>query len=147
MATSRRNFLKTGSMSLLFLGVPAAALARVSVRSIATGFPAGNGKRPINFTRETFAPHLNTVFRIRTSGAALDAKLTKITDLKAISKNPARIAGKESFSLLFVTSKKAPVLTQSTYIIEHRALGRFSLFMVPVGQAKSKNLEAIICQL
>src|SRR5260370_15016356 len=42
---------------------------------------------------------------------------------KATSRIPARIAGKECFSLMFVGSSEATSLSQDTYIVEHDALG------------------------
>jgi hypothetical protein len=148
MATSRRNFLKTGTLGLLCAGIPAAfAKVVVGAPAAAGGLPDGNAKSLINFTKDTFTPHLNTTFRIRTGTTTVDFRLTKITDLKAVSKIPARIAGKESFSLLFVGTSKAACLTQDTYILEHGALGRFSLFLVPVGKATNRDHEAIIVRL
>ena len=145
METSRRNFLKTGTMGLVFAGVPA-VLAKVAVGSpIATGAVlAGN---TFSFTRDTFTPHMNTTFRIKTGAGAVNISLTKITDLKAISKTPARIAGKESFSLLFDGLNRAQFLTQDTYVVEHKALGRFSLFLVPVGKSANRQYEAIIIRV
>lgn len=145
MATSRRNFLKTGSLGLICAGLPG-ALAKVVVgqpgvvgrlsQAYATSLP--------NFTREMFAPHLHTTFRVKTGSTAVDLSLTRITDLKALARVPSRIAGKESFSLLFVAPGEAASLGQDTYSIEHASLGRFSLFLVPVGKAANRHHEAII---
>jgi hypothetical protein len=147
MSTSRRNFLKSGMMGLLCAGIPV-ALAKVVVGApaAASGSPEGNAKT-LFLTKDTFTPHLNTIFRIQTGLGSFDLKLTKITDLKAISKIPARIAGKESFSLLFVGPSNAKDLTQDTYIFEHAVLGRFSLFLVPVGKSTNRHHEAIIVRL
>jgi hypothetical protein len=78
---------------------------------------------------------------------AFNLKLTKITDLKAISRNPARIAGKEPFSLLFSASSKSTSLDDGTYVMEHAALGRFSLFLASVGKPTNRHHEAIIVRL
>lgn len=147
MATSRRDFLKTGTMGLICAGVPA-VLANVVVGrpTSASGFP-GESTKHFNLTRETFAPYLNTTFRIRTGSATVDLRLAKITDLKAAAKHPARIAGKESFSLMFVGSGPSSRLTQDTYAVEHDALGSFSLFLVPVGEPANRHHEAIIARL
>jgi hypothetical protein len=147
MATSRRNFLKTGGMGLVFFGLPAAALAKITGRSFAVSSSAETGSKPLSFTRETFARHLNTVFYITTKTSAVKTKLTTVTDLKAISKNPERIAGKESFSLFFVTTNTGTPLSQDTYTIEHDVLGKFSLFLVPVGRTRNTHYEAIISRL
>lgn len=148
MSTSRRSFLKSGTIGLLCAGIPAAfAKVVVGAPTAVGGLPEGNAKTLFNLTKDTFTPHLNTTFRIRTGLVPFDLKLTKITDLKAISKIPARIAGKESFSLLFVGPSNAACLTQDTYILEHAALGRFSLFLVPVGESTNRHHEAIIIRL
>jgi hypothetical protein len=148
MATSRRNFLKTGTLGLICAGLPA-VLAKVVVGhpNIVGEFSEGNATRSFNFSKDTFTPHLNTTFRIQTGSFASDLRLTKITDLKAISRIPARIAGKESFSLLFTAADKTTSLPQDTYVVDHAALGRFSMFLVPVGKATNKHYEAIITRL
>jgi hypothetical protein len=148
MATSRRSFLKSGTMGLLFAGVPAVLRKIVSGRTLgAGGFPERNAAGETRFTMGTFARHLNTTFRIKGSSGTVDLKLAKVTDLKATSKTPARIAGSESFSLLFVGSRKATSLTQDTYRVQHEALGRFSLFLVPVGKPANRRFEAIFIRL
>ena len=146
MATSRRNFLKAGTLGVLCAGLPA-ALANVVVGhpEVIGKFSGGNATS--FFTQDTFTPYLNTTFLVKTNAAAVDLKLAKITDLKAISGIRARIAGKESFSLLFAAPSEVAWLTQDTYILEHTALGRFPLFLVPVGRATNRQLEAIIIRL
>ena len=148
MATTRRNFLKSGTMGLVCAGT-AAALARVGIGSpvVMSGSPETNAKVLAVFTREAFMKHLNTTFRIRTSLAAVDLTLVSVTDLKASSRTPARIAGRESFSLLFVDSRQIVPLKQETYSVEHKALGTFSLFLVPVGKSTNRHHEAIIIRL
>jgi uncharacterized protein DUF6916 len=148
MATTRRNFLKTGTLGLICAGLPA-ALAEVVVGhpEVVGEFSEGNATSLFGFTQAAFKPHLNTTFKINAGSAAVNLRLTKITDLKAISKIPARIAGRESFSLMFVGSSDSACLTQDTYILEHVALGRFSLFLVPVGRSTNRHHEAIIIRL
>src|SRR6267142_4211693 len=105
MATSRRSFLKSGAIGLLCAGVPT-ALAKIAVGhpAVVGEFSAANAKSSFDFSKDIFASHLNTSFRIQTRKGALDLKLTSITDLKTISRIPARIAGRESFSLLFTAA-------------------------------------------
>jgi hypothetical protein len=148
MATTRRNFLKTGTLGLICAGLPA-ALAKVVVGNpeVVGEFSEGNATSLFSFTQAAFKPHLNTTFKIKTGSAAVNLRLSKITDLKAISKIPARIAGKESFSLMFSGSRGAPRLTQNTYILEHAELGTFSLFLVPIGESTNRHHEAIIIRL
>lgn len=44
----------------------------------------------------------------------------------------AEDAGNEKFSLLFCGPKE-PVLTQDTHLFEHAGIGRFEMFIVPIG--------------
>ncbi len=81
-----------------------------------------------DLTRLSFEPHLGTTFRLQLEGAdPLDLELVEVTD-----KTPAGFSG-EQFSLIF----RAPVfLAQQIYPLEHPAMGRLDLFLVPVDQRK-----------
>jgi hypothetical protein len=148
MATSRRNFLKTGTMGLLCAGLPAGLAKAVIGRSTTDGgFGEGKAMGGGSFTKDAFARYVGTTFRIKAGFASVDLRLTSVTDLKAISKTPSKIAGRESFSLLFKGLSKAPLLTQETRIVEHQELGRFSLFLVPVGRSTNRHYEAVIIRL
>lgn len=148
MRTSRRSFLKTGTISLLSVGAPA-VLAKTAAGRPLGGVEsrAGLASGDLNFTKRMFMPLVNTSFRVHTGSATVKIRLAKVTDLKTVSNSPARIAGRESFSLLFVDSRKTSGLTQDTYVVEHEALGRFSLFLVPIGQPETGHYEAIIIRL
>ena len=138
MSTSRRNFLKRSSVGLICAGIPA-GLARTAMGSELNA----NEEQPLKFTRAMFAPYLNTTFRIHVGLAPVDLKLKKITDLKSTAKHPHRIAGSESFSLLFANKNKNVNLSQETFTVEHPELGRFSLFLVPVGKPDEYWVEAV----
>jgi len=145
--TSRRNFLKSGAMGFVCAAVPA-VLGEVALgRTTATGGSPAENASGQTFSKDMFTPHLNSTFRIRTRSGTAKLKLTNITDLKAASKMPARIAGRESFSLLFLGSEKTTALTQETYVVEHPALEPFSLFLVPVGSPANRHYEAVIIRL
>ena len=82
---------------------------------------------PEFFTKEGFAEHLNTKFRIplRPSGA-LELELTEVVSTLSTPRQ-------EQFSLFF----RGPAdvyLPQMTYHTEHDALGELDLFIVPVGR-------------
>jgi hypothetical protein len=146
MATSRRNFLKTGTMWALFAGVPGI------VANVAKGKPTRVSPRPYNgqiqLTRSTFAPFVNTTFRVQTGPLSVVAlTLVSAADLKAASPNPSLMAGTESFSLLFVGPRRSSRLMDGIYNIDHRALGRFSLFMAPVGKPQQRHYEAIVTRM
>ena len=78
-------------------------------------------------TRETFAQHLNTGFRlILGPGQELGLELTEAKDLGSTPDH-------EQFSVVF-RGPLDPQLGQGIYRIEHDRLDAFDLFIVPVGQ-------------
>jgi len=137
-------------MSLLCAAIPATLAKGVVGRSInGRGTSRDVSGDFVDYTHATFARHLNTTFRVRTDSSSFALKLTKVTDLKTTAKTPEKIAGRESFSLLFVGPGDS-ALPQETYTIEHAALGKFSLFLVPVGKgvnATKGHHEAIVIRL
>lgn len=146
MATSRRKFLKTGTMCALFAGIPGivANVAKGNSTAVSSLSPGD----PVHLTRASFAPYLNTMFRVRIGPLnVLKLKLVKATDLKAASAHPSRIAGRESFSLMFAGSSRSPLLTDNIQVIEHHALGKFSLFLASVEKPAQRHYEAIITRL
>ena len=78
------------------------------------------------FTEETFLAYLNTRFRVSANPAdALEVELVKVTSLSP--------PGHVQFSIQF-QGPGDRLLPQRTYSIEHEILGRFDLFVVPVGK-------------
>src|SRR2546422_567404 len=135
MATSRRDFLKKGTLVALAAGVPASLAEKVAGKASLT--PAGFG-----LTKAAFEAQLNTEFLIGASRVAV--KLVDVTDLDARKKR----SGKEGFSLLFRGDPSTP-LRQDTYLIEHKSLGMFSFLIVPVMRKKktAQYYEAVINRL
>ena len=134
MATSRRNFLRVSTMCALGAGVPAVVAS------------AAKGKSPglhEIYSIQAFLPYLNSTFFIH--GGPLDrveVVLEKITDLKATKGR--KMAGRESFSLLFKERNQGARFGQNTYVIEHSKGEQFTLFIVPVGKHDAGLYEAII---
>lgn len=146
MATSRRSFLKKGTIGLVAAAVPA-VLGNVSF-----AHPLGVSGLFTNdagsvFKREEFLRHVNTTFLVKDGARSISLKLNSVKDHKAASKNPSKIAGKESFSLLFNRTGKGSALPQETYLLKHPQMGSFRLFLVPVGKRESKIHEAVIVQV
>jgi hypothetical protein len=138
MATSRRNFLRVGTLCALGAGIPA-------VVSSAAAKSLGKTSGLANYRIQTFRPYLNTKFQIQGGPKQnIEVVLEKITDLKASSKNPSKIGGKESFSLLFKDTESTTRLAQRTYTIEHCNGEQFTLFIVPISKADSGYYEAVI---
>jgi hypothetical protein len=76
-------------------------------------------------TRDDFARHVNTPFRLPDAGAA---GLTLI-DVSAVQSSPRQ----ETFSLIFRGAGDRG-LPQGTWRLDHAALGALDIFLVPVGR-------------
>lgn len=84
---------------------------------------------PDGLTREDFAPHLNTTFRLPNEQTAepLELKLIDVTG----GQNHAQDS--HSFSLFFRGGPHFR-LSQHTFTLEHDALGTLDIFLVPIAQ-------------
>jgi len=87
----------------------------------------------------TFAQLLHSTFRVRDVEPPVELALTEATvHGSAPQTNPAG-----TFSLVFTGPLNA-FLQQRTYLFEHKKLGGFQLFIVPIGQdQKGFRYEAI----
>jgi hypothetical protein len=93
------------------------------------------------YNKSTFAPYVNSEFRVRlNSSKAVAITLVGIEDF-ANSQETLRAVGDECFTLEF-NGPASKTFTQQTYEVEHAALGRFSLFIVPVGMRTGKGAIA-----
>jgi len=121
MKSSRREFLKRGTLVALAAGVPLGVAETVSGKSTATTAAAG-------LNMQAFKSQMGTSFLINEEASKVKVTLIDVTNL-ASRKQAA--AGKEGFSLLFRGSQETS-LKQNTYLIEHDKLGMFSFLVVPV---------------
>jgi len=138
MKSSRREFLKRGTLGALAAGVPLGLSQKASARGA-----AGSTAALLNMA--AFKSQLGTSFTINHEAAKVKVKLVDVTNL-ASRKQTA--AGKEGFSLLF-RGPQENILKQNTYLIEHAQLGMLSFLIVPVGtrDTRSPYYEAIINRL
>ncbi|HEV7886792.1 MAG TPA: hypothetical protein VGO92_04480 [Acidimicrobiales bacterium] len=83
---------------------------------------------------DTFRPHLDTVFTIQFADAAVPLTLVGV---EAYGPRPGAPRA-EGFSLYF-KGEPGVTLVQSMYSLDHEALGRLDLFIVPV-QPESDGL-------
>lgn len=132
MSTRREFLLKGSALTAAIALTPTAALAapaRVSRREIGLD----------GITAEAFAEQLNTRFVVRSNGdgdvALLLAAVEPCTSGAATSVSAAA-ESQERFSLFFAGADSRP-LSQNTYAFEHERLGRFEMFIVPVGRPAS----------
>ena len=138
MSSSRREFLKRGSLMALAAGVPLTLTEIVSGMGTTTSATAG-------LDLESFESQLGTSFVINHETAKVEVRLVHVTNFASTKQIEA---GKDGFSLLFRGSKEA-TLKQGTYLIEHKELGKFSFLVVPVGtkDTRAPHYEAVINRL
>ena len=139
MGTSRRDFIKKGSLVALVAGVPLSLVERTAAASETAAPSVAFG-----LNKAAFLAQLNSTFLINEGASKVAVKLVDVTDLPRRGAN----AQKEAFSLLF-KGDKATALEQNTYLIEHEKLGLFSFLVVPI-MSKNKSAlhyEAIINRL
>ena len=91
------------------------------------------------FTLQTFVPCVRTSFRVQIAAdRAVDLVLTE-----ASSPSPTG----NPFSLIF-SGPRDPLLAQATHPFEHASLGRFDMFICPIGQnAESTTYQAVFHRL
>lgn len=128
--TSRRKFLKQGTLGALAAGVTLGLGDKISGR---TTWAASNGMPGLN--RAAFASQLHTKFVVNNGKQKVELELIEVANLG--SKRTV-LGQREAFSLVFSGSDATP-LEQSTYAIEHEKLGFFSFLMVPVGLRKKNS--------
>ena len=138
MGTSRRDFLKKGSLVALAAGVPL-GLAEKAMGKEPLAPSGGTG-----LSKAAFLAQLNTIFLINEITSKRAVELVAVEDLHQTRK----FGGKEGFSLLF-RGAQTSVLKQNTYLIEHNRLGVFSFLLVPIvtRDKSAPYYEAIINHL
>ncbi len=141
MSTSRRDFLKKGTIVALAAGAPLSLVQRAAGNS-ALASPVA----PENFSglrKADFERQLNTNFLVNKAPGQVVLKLVTVTDLMGRE----QFSRKEGFSLMFHGELNA--LEQKTYLIEHPTLGHLSFLMVPVmgDRNRKQHYEAIVNHL
>jgi hypothetical protein len=156
MSLTRRRFLETASISSLslFAGTVMPAAFAKSSQDGGTFSPAGLALLD-DASPSTFEPFIGDVFAVNSGARRLGTlTLRSVTVAAPVSKgkNPPAAGGLSNpspqavtiFSLRFTGS--AARLPQDTYTLEHSALGKFPLFIVPAGPgANPPTCSAIFC--
>jgi hypothetical protein len=95
-----------------------------------------------DLTCARFAAAMDTIFHVSDgSKETVPLKLVEVKERSHRSRDSAQQG--DSFSLLF-TGPRARLLPQRLYWFAHETMGRFELFIVPVGQdADSFSYEAV----
>ena len=141
MSTSRRDFLKKGTIVALATSVPFSLVQRAAGNS-ALASPVAPELYP-GLSKADFAAQLNTEFLVNKAPGQVALKLVSVTDLMGRE----QFSNKEGFSLIFRGEPNA--LVQKTYQIKHPTLGQFSFLIVPVmgDRNRKQHYEAIINRL
>jgi hypothetical protein len=138
MSSSRREFLKRGTLMALVAGVPLGIAEKTLGMSTKSSAATG-------LNLESFESQLGTNFLINHEAAKVQVRLVHVTNFASAKQNKA---GQEGFSLLF-RGPKETTLKQGTYLIEHEELGKFSFLVVPVGtkDTRAPHYEAVVNHL
>ncbi|MCX6903249.1 MAG: hypothetical protein NTW03_07180 [Verrucomicrobia bacterium] len=93
-----------------------------------------NDTPPDQLTFARFSEFLRTPFQVRLAPAStLELLLVEATALRPAIRGGTGGERFESFSIVF-EGPEDPMLPQATYSLEHEQMGRFDLFMVPIGK-------------
>lgn len=143
MSTPRRDFLKSAFMSVAAAGLISHSARFAFAQNDRLKDAHGNFQIPaqalgdplFHFTRATFEPYLGSEFRVTVGPyKTVNLRLVKVEDQRPQPqrKGAPRMEG-ECFLLLFQASGKLSDL-QQTYVLQHGALGKFSLFLVDASE-------------
>ena len=123
---NRRQFLSgCSTLALAAVFSPDVLAAAVSARDASSE----------QLSYATFSKYLGSTFVVRQRGnPAVALELIRARQLSdsRLATASAPDDGHERFALMFRTARGA-ALVQSTYTFEHRQMGRFQIFIVPVG--------------
>lgn len=136
MATSRRDFLKKGSLVALVAGIPLGLAEKLS------GGEVFASSSRLGLSKDAFQAQLNTQFSIKEGDRKILVRLAVVKDLRRGQK----LTNKECFGLQF-RGDQLNTLEQGTYLIEHDKLGTFSFLLVPIGNDRVPCYEAIVNHL
>jgi hypothetical protein len=120
--TSRRKFLKQGTLGALAAGLSFGLGDKVRAGAMSSSLPLG-------LNREAFASQLHTTFHIKRGSEKIPLKLIDVANLGSRGKDRGL---REAFALT-LRGSDVTSLEQDTYVIEHDKLGAFSFLMVPIG--------------
>lgn len=145
MSISRRGFLQSACISAvavgMFSGSAVSVFGQKSGNKDSKGYfqvpSEAFGERLFHFTQATFEPYLQSEFKVTVG----PYKVVTLTLVKVEDQRPRKAAQRaegECFSLLFRADGKLSDL-QQTYVIQHEALGKFSLFLVDAGEKEKET--------
>ena len=148
MSISRRKFLRTGTVAAVTAGLPLKALADQAMKAGAESsslLPNAIRSEASRLNSAAFKSCLNTKFRVHQRSA--DAQLLKLIEVTHWHPRPSKATDRECFSNFFTGSTRDR-LRQGTYTVEHESLGKFQMFVVPIGKKDGEfRYEALFNRL
>jgi hypothetical protein len=137
MSLSRRKFLRAGTLVAISAGIPLRTLVAETLSQPTPLIPTNSHLNAgLYLNQETFSRYLNTKFSfLRGHAEAVATRLIEVNDLAPKTTRRAAANGKECFSAVFIGSHNAP-LRQETYTVTHESIGKFAMFVVPIGGNK-----------
>ncbi|MGZ8812095.1 MAG: DUF6916 family protein [Thermoanaerobaculia bacterium] len=84
-------------------------------------------------TIDTFAPLVNTTFRVQHDDGVTEMRLTQVTSFLDGKRRRHAKAKRDPFNLIFLGPADR-VLPQRTYRFTHDVVGELDIFIVPVGR-------------
>ncbi len=150
MDVSRRHFLALGQL----LAVAAALPSKIFGAGLLASFGKAGKTKLSSFTMQTFLPLVNSSFPVDTGSTTTtwltllsveDTTQAPATNLVSMAVPPPPQAPPpklDSFALHFLGTGNT--LAQGTYEVEHPALGRFPLFIVPSASGSGRETYTAI---
>jgi hypothetical protein len=137
MSLSRRKFLRAGTLVAISAGLPLRTLVAETLSQPSSTLPTNNHLNAgLHLNRETFSRYLNTKFSFSHEAVeAVALKLIEVNDLTPKMARRSAANGKECFAAVFIGSHNAP-MRQETYMVTHESIGKFAMFVVPIGRNK-----------
>jgi len=106
---------------------------------------AADVHRTAQVHQAAFEQHVGSTFAVLTgTGKTVDLRLDAVRPLTVPAKSRAPVRGGEGFALAFSGAPAA--FSQDTYAVQHADMGRFDLFLAPVGMGGG-NYEAVFNRL
>ena len=149
MNIPRRKFIKAGLVAAACAGVPLTIGPASAQKQPGTGrrsegyfaIPAEVQNDPVSYyNMATFAPYVKSGFLILIGRTWRYMTLVEVKNLNTSSGNAPVKNLDECFSLIFLASRGQKI-EQKLYNIRHAALGKFSLFLVPIGRRTRTSPE------
>lgn len=131
MSISRRKFVKSSFVIGALASSPLALITNTFGQKRQERARPERPNPSLYFNKATFAAYADTDFLVRAGSAGLVfMRLSRVEDLAG---SESLRSPDECFGLMF-TAPPGTSIPQDTYQVEHGALGKFPLFLVPVGQ-------------